>query len=189
VKILVQVGFEPKLTFLCPLCNKEVEIVYERANNEWVSEHAGCLNFTVVRTLPRIGNDDLAGSLVFLGLESDFSIKEAVEGLRLIAKDEPDQQKRQKIDSGIKKIESKIGSAEKNVMPLADILKAGAFGLKVVAGREVYALVWKYGERYYGQAMNADIKGRTMLATDSLDEALRYVSYWLGYWGHERILK
>jgi hypothetical protein len=186
----VQVGFEPKLTFLCPLCNKEVEIVYERINDEWVSEHAGCLNFTVVRALPKIGDVDLGGPLVFSGLESDFSIKEAVEGLRLLAKDEADQLKRQKLESGIKKIESKLGSAERNIASLADVLKSGAFGLKVVAGCEVYALVWKSGDRYYGQAVKTDpsMRGRAILATDSLDETLRYVSYWLHYWGRDRII-
>lgn len=187
---MVQVGFEPKLVFICPLCSKEVEIVYERGNESWISNHAGCLNFSIIRSVPMATEVGREGPLVFLALESDFSIKEAIEGLRALSKEE-DQSKRQKLESGIRRLESRLGFAQKNLPHTMDALKSGAFGLKVISGREIFAVAWKSGERYFGIAETEDRplkEADAVLATNSLEEALRFVSYWLHYWEQSRII-
>jgi hypothetical protein len=130
------------------------------------------------------------GPLVFLALESDFSIKEAIEGLRALSKEE-DQSKRQKLESGIRRLESRLGFAQKNLPHTMDALKSGAFGLKVISGREIFAVAWKSGERYFGIAETEDRplkEADAVLATNSLEEALRFVSYWLHYWEQSRII-
>lgn len=187
---MVQVGFEPKLTFLCPLCHREVEVVHERGKDDWVSEHSGCLNFYVTRTLPRLGGAEMAGPLVFIGVESDFSIKEAVEGLRALSREESDQSKRQKLDVGGKRLESKIGFGEKNLPTIMDALRSGAFGLKIISGRGVSALLWRSGERYLGVAEEANReKGSdAIVATSNLEEAQKFALHWLLYWEQERII-
>jgi len=186
---LVQTGFEPKLVFLCPLCSREAEIIYDRGRCEWSSEHGGCVNFSVMRTLPRLGDLEPCGPVVFLNLESDFSIKEAVEGLRAVVRDESDQGKKSKLEVGIRRLESKLGTSEKLVKSGVAVLKAGAFGIKVVSGRGVSALVWKDGERYLGAASGQGV-GRSAgayLASDSPDEAERFLSFWSRYWEQGRL--
>jgi hypothetical protein len=188
---LVQVGFEPKLVFICPLCNKEVEIIYERGKGSWISDHAGCLNFSVIRSVPMAKEVGREGPLVFIALESDFSIKEAIEGLRALSREEGDQSKRQKLETGVKRLESRLGFAEKNLPHTMDALKSGAFGLKVISGREIFAIAWKSGERYLGmaEARERSLKeADAVLATNSLEEAQRFVSYWLLYWEQGRII-
>jgi hypothetical protein len=182
------VGFEPKLTFLCPLCNKEVEIIYDRGKSEWSSDHVGCVNFSVIRVLPRFGDLDPDGPVVFVNLESDFSIKEAVEGLRALIKEEGDQCKRSKLEAGVRRMESKLGSSEKLVKRSVGILKSGAFGLKAVSGRGVSALVWKDRERYLGFALGdaAEQSAVAYLASDSAEEGERFLSLWLHYWEQGR---
>jgi hypothetical protein len=187
---LVQVGFEPKLAFICPLCNKEVELVFDRSKGEWVSDHAGCLNFSVIRRMPR-WPDPAEGPLVFAGLESNFSVRETVEGLRALVKEESDQSKRQKLETGVRRLESKLGSAEKNLPHLMDVLKSGAFGLKVVSGKGISALVWKSGERYFGVAESEGFPLKqhdAILAADGVEEAEKFISYWLRYWEQGRII-
>jgi len=188
---LVQVGFEPKLAFICPLCNKEVEILYERGKGSWISDHAGCLNFSVIRNVPMATEVGREGPLVFIALESDFSIKEAIEGLRVLSKEEGDQSKRQKLETGIKRLESRLGFAEKNLSRMMEALKSGAFGLKVISGREICAVAWKSGERYFGVAETEDRplkEVEAVLATNSPEEVQRFVLHWLHYWEQGRII-
>jgi hypothetical protein len=188
---LVQVGFEPKLAFICPLCNKEVEILYERGKGSWISDHAGCLNFSVIRNVPMAMEVGREGPLVFIALESDFSVKEAIEGLRALSKEEGEQSKRQKLETGIKRLESRLGFAEKNLSRTMEALKSGAFGLKVISGREICAVAWKSGERYFGVAETEDRplkEAEAVLATNSPEEAQRFVLHWLHYWEQGRII-
>lgn len=186
---MVHVGFEPKLVFLCPICNKEVEIIYDRGKYEWCSDHAGCVNFSVIRTFPRFGDLNPDGPLVFVNLESDFSIKEAVEGLRTLIKEEEDQGKKSKLEVGVRRLESKLGSSERLVKRSVGVLKSGAFGLKAVSGRGISALVWKSGEKYLGVAMGegADQSVRAYLASDSAEEGERFLSLWIHYWEQGRL--
>lgn len=186
---MVHVGFEPKLVFLCPLCSKEAEIIHDRGKREWSSDHAGCVNFSVIRTLPRFGDLDPNGPAVFVNLESDFSIKEAAEGLRSLMKEEGDQGKKSKLEAGVRRLESKLGSSEKLLKRSVSVLKSGAFGLKVVSGRGTSALVWKDGERYIGVALGegAGRSAKAYLATDSVEEGVRFLSIWLHYWEGGRL--
>jgi hypothetical protein len=186
---LVQAGFEPKLVFICPLCNKEAEIVYDRSRSEWDSEHGGCVNFSVIRTLPRFGEMEPSGPVVFLNLESDFSIKEAAEGLRAIMKEEGDMGKKAKLETGVKRLESKLGTSEKLIKRSIGILKSGAFGIKVVSGRGVSALVWKDGEKFLGVASGpgAGRLALAYLASDTSDEGERFMSFWNRYWEQGRL--
>lgn len=189
---MVQAGFEPKMIFICPLCSKEVEVVYDRGNGSWISDHAGCLNFSIIHNVPMSAEIGEEGPLVFLALESNFSIKEAIEGLRTLSKEEVDKVKRQKLEAGIKRLESRLGFSEKNLPHVMGALKAGAFGIKVISGREIFAVVWKTNERYFGIAETKDhpLKGaNAVLATSSIDEALRFVSNWLHYWEQSRIIQ
>lgn len=187
---MVHVGFEPKLVFLCPVCSREAEIIYERGKHEWSSDHAGCVNFSVIRTLPKFGDLDPDGPAVFVNVESDFSIKEAAEGLRALMKEEADLGKRSKLESGVRKLESKLGSSEKLLARSVSILKSGAFGLKAVSGNRVSAIAWKDGERYFGLASGERAGQSTMayLATESVEEGKRFLSHWLHYWEQGRIL-
>ena len=181
---MVQIGFEPKIAFICPLCSREVGIVYEKGK-DWASEHGNCINFSVIRSVPKFMGRDVEAPLIFINLESDFSIKDAIEGLRRLAKEEVEQEKRQKLESGIKRLESRLGYAEKNLSHIIDTIKSGAFGLKVVAGRDVYALSWKSGERYFGCADSKDMSLRDnafMVVTSSIEEMQRFAIYWLHYW-------
>jgi len=188
---VAQIGFEPKLAFLCPLCNREVEIVYERAKDDWVSEHSGCVNFSVIRSLPQLAGIQMPGPLVFIVLESDFSVKEAAEGLRALSREEKDTTKKQKLEAGAKRIESKLGTSEKNLSRLVDTLKSGAFGLKIVSGREVSSLVWRSGQRFFGvadgghpsQIGGGGVAYDALVATDSAEEAKQFILHWLNYWG------
>ena len=187
---MVQVGFEPKIAFICPLCNKEVELVYDRFKGEWASNHANCLSFTVVRRMPK-WPDPAEGPLVFIGLESDFSVRETVEGLRTLVREESEQSKQRKLEAGVKRLESKLGSAEKNLQHLMDVLKSGAFGLKVFSGKGISALLWKSGERYFGIVKNEGLPLKqqdAILATDNVEEAQRFAGYWLHYWEQSRII-
>jgi hypothetical protein len=186
---LVQAGFEPKLVFLCPLCNKEAEIIYDRSRCEWSTEHGGCVNFSVIRTLPRFGEMETCGPLVFLNLESDFSIKEASEGLRAVMNEEGDQGKKSKLEAGVRRLESKLGTSEKLVKRSVSILKSGAFGIKVVSGIGVSALVWKDGDRYIGVASGprAGQSAMAYLASDSAEEGERFISFWNRYWEQGRL--
>jgi len=179
----VQVGFEPKIAFLCPVCHKDVEMVYERSKGSWESDHGSCLNFSFVRSLPAIGGRATDGPVVFIGIESDFSIKDAVEELRRLCDGEVEQPKRQKIEAGIRRLETRPGFAERALPSAMDALKSGAFGIRVVSGRGIYATVWKAGERYYGAAEGAaqsDANG--IIATSSHDEAQKFIAYWMHYW-------
>jgi len=186
---LVQAGFEPKLVFICPLCNREAEIIYDRGRCEWSSEHGGCVNFSVIRALPRFGEMEPCGPVVFLHLESDFSIKEAAEGLRAVMKEEGDQGKKAKLEAGVRRLESKLGTSEKLVKRSISVLKSGAFGVKVVSGRGVSALVWKDGERYLGVASGSGAGGSAMsyLASESAEEGERFISSWIRYWEQGRL--
>jgi hypothetical protein len=181
---LVQIGFEPKIAFICPLCSKEVGIVYEKGK-DWASDHGNCINFSVIRAVPKFMARDIETPLIFINLESDFSIKETIEGLRRLTKDEPEQDKRQKLEAGMKRLESRLGYAEKNLSHIMDAMKSGAFGLKVVAGRDVYALGWRSGERYFGWADSKDmvLKDNTfMVVTSTVEEVQKFACYWLHYW-------
>lgn len=183
-EILVLIGFEPKIAFICPLCSKEVDMVYEKGK-DWTSEHSNCLNFSVIRNVPKVMGKDLDAPLIFINLESDFSIKDAIEGLRRISREDVEQVKKQKLESGLKRLESRLGFSEKNLDHIMDALKSGAFGIRVVSGRDVYALLWKSGERYFGIADSKDSSLRdnsSFAATSSLDEAQKYACYWLHYW-------
>jgi hypothetical protein len=186
---LVQAGFEPKLVFLCPLCSKEVEIIFDRNRCDWSSEHGGCVNFSVIRALPRFGDAEPCGPVVFLNFESDFSIREAAEGLRAVMKEEGDQGKKSKLEAGIKRLESKLGTSENLVERSVGILRSGAFGIKVISGRGISALVWKDGERYIGLASGPGAGRSPMayLATDSAEEGVRFMSFWSRYWEQGRV--
>jgi len=178
------IGFEPKIAFICPFCSKEVEMIYEKGK-DWTSEHGNCLNFSVIRSVPKVMDRDLEAPLIFINLECDFSIKEAIEGLRRISKDDIEQAKRQKLETGSMRLESKLGFSEKNLGHVMNALKAGAFGLKIVSGRDVYALLWKTGDRYFGVAnsKNALLKDNSFVtATGSIEEAQKFACYWLHYW-------
>jgi len=114
-----------------------------------------------------------------------------VEGLRALVKEESDQSKRQKLETGVRRLESKLGSAEKNLPHLMDVLKSGAFGLKVVSGKGISALVWKSGERYFGVAESEGFPLKqhdAVLAADGVEEAEKFISYWLRYWEQGRII-
>ncbi|MCX8182127.1 MAG: hypothetical protein N3D12_03300 [Candidatus Methanomethyliaceae archaeon] len=181
---LVQVGFEPKIVFICPLCSKEVEVIYERGRGGWTSEHANCLNFTVLRTLP-INQPATYGPLVFIALESDFSVMEAVEKLREILNEEVDTFKRQKLEAGIKRLESRRGFAEKNLQRILEAIRSGAFGLKILSGKDTWAGVWRAGEKFFGIALSGNRilkREEAILATSSQEELQRFVEYWLHYW-------
>ncbi len=181
---MVQIGFEPKIAFLCPLCSKEVEMVYERGRDLWVSEHSGCLNFTVIRDLPRFAGRGMGGPLVFIVLESDFSIKETIEDLRRLGRDEPDQAKRQKLEAGIKRLESRLGFSERSFQGVIDAFRSGAFGVRVVSGRDIYAVLWKLGPKFMGTA-NIDDPAKypeAVIATADVEEASKFIDYWLHYW-------
>ncbi|MDD1776324.1 MAG: hypothetical protein LUP94_03115 [Candidatus Methanomethylicus sp.] len=181
---MVQIGFEPKIAFLCPLCNKEVGLVYEKGK-DWNSEHGNCVNFSVIRSMPKFMGHHVDSPLIYINLESDFSIKETIEGLRNLAKEELEQEKKQKLESGIKRLESRLGYAEKNMTHIMDVAKSGAFGLKVVSGRGVYAMAWRSGERYWGLAESKEQlpkEATFMTATGSIEEFNKFVLYWLHYW-------
>lgn len=186
---MVQAGFEPKVVFICPLCNKEAEIIHDRSRCEWSSEHGGCVNFSVIRSLPRFGEIEPCGPVVFLNLESDFSIKEAAEGLRAVMREEADQAKKAKLEAGVRRLESKLGASEKLVKQSNSILKSGAFGIKVISGRGVSALVWKDGEKYLGVAsgQGAGRSAMAYLASESAEESERFISYWNRYWEQGRL--
>jgi hypothetical protein len=175
------------MAFICPLCNKEAEIIYDRGRCDWSSEHGGCVNFSVIRSLPRIGEAEHCGPMVFINLESDYSVKEAVEGLRAVMKEEPEQAKRAKLETGVRRLESKLGTSGNLVERSMSALKSGAFGIKVVSGRGVSALVWKDGERYVGVATGAGKSVAAYLASDSGDEAERFISFWNRYWEQARL--
>lgn len=184
VDLLVGIGFEPKIAFLCPFCHKEVEVLYEKGKDSWTSEHSNCLNFTVVRDTPKILGRDFPAPLVFIKMESDFSIKEAVEGLRNLLKEEGEGQKRQKIEGGIRRLESRIGFVKKNLSFFMDALRSGSFGLKIVSGKDIQALLWKSGERYIGiaETASADEVSKSLLASGSIEEAERFAISWLSHW-------
>lgn len=179
------VGFEPKIAFLCPLCHKDVEMVYEKSKDAWASEHSNCLNFTIVRHMPKVLGVKFPGPLVFIKVESDFSIKEAVEGLRNLLKEEMDSQKRQKIEVGIRRLESRIGFAHKNMPCLMDALRSGSFGLKIVSGKDVQAVIWRSGEKYIGVAEPRPVGegwASAILASGSIEEAQSFAISWLRHW-------
>ncbi|MDI9644371.1 MAG: hypothetical protein QFX35_04025 [Candidatus Verstraetearchaeota archaeon] len=184
----MQIGFEPKVVFLCPLCSKEVEMVYDRSEG-WTAEHGGCLNFSLIRKVPSIQGREFRAPLVFMELESDFSVKEAVEELRRLISDERDLGKKSKLESGIRKLESKIGFADKKLPELLEVVKGGSFGIKVVSGRAVYALVWKATEKFAGLAYGggADDNLEGLIFTSSMDEVREFVLRWLHNW--ERTLQ
>lgn len=186
---MVHVGFEPKLVFLCPLCSKEVEIIHDRGKGEWSSDHGGCVNFSVLRTLPRFGDLTPDGPQVFVNIESDFSIKEAAEGLRTLMAEEADQRKKAKLEAGVKRLESKLGSSERLLKHALGVLKSGAFGLKAVSGRGVSALVWREGDRYLGVAKGEGVERYPLayLASWDADEAVRFLSVWIHYWEQGRL--
>ena len=165
-------------------------MVYERGKDDWVSEHSGCLNFYVTRSLPVLSGIEMAGPLVFIGVESDFSIKEAVEGLRTLSREEMDQSKRLKLEGGVKRLESKLGFGEKNMAAITDALRSGAFGVKIISGRGISALLWKSGEKYMGMAEETRHEGGSdaLVVTKSLEEAKEFALYWLLYWERERII-
>lgn len=186
---MVQIGFEPKVAFLCPACNKEVEMVYERGKGEWGSDHGNCLNFSFVRDLPRINGRACEGPVVFISMESDFSIRETVEGLRRLCADESDLNKRQKLETGIRRLETRPGFAERSMAAAMDSMKSGAFGIRVVSGRGIYATVWKSGERYFGAACgDGQADPNSIVATSSVDEAQRFVAYWMRYWDSRHLV-
>ncbi len=181
---MVQVGFEPKIVFICPLCNKEVELIYEKGRGGWISEHASCLNFTVLRSLP-ISQPTISGPLVFMTLESDFSVMEAVEKLREVLREEVDAFKRQKLEAGVKRLESRLGFAEKNLQSILEAIRSGTFGLKILSGKDTWAGVWRVGEKYFGIALSGNRllrREEAILATSSQEELQKFVEYWLHYW-------
>jgi len=181
---LVQVGFEPKIVFICPLCNKEVEVLYERGKQGWTSEHTNCLNFTVIRTLP-MSWPTICGPFVFIALESDFSIMEAVEKLREVLNEEVEPFKKLKLETGIKRLESRRGFAEKNLPRVLETVRSGAFGLKILSGREIWATAWRSGEKFFGVALSGNRplkKEEAILATRNQEELQTFVEYWLHYW-------
>ncbi len=186
---MVQIGFEPKVAFLCPACNKEVEMVYERAKAEWGSDHGNCLNFTFLRELPQFGGRACEGPVVFISMESDFSIKETVEGLRKLCRDEGEQSKRLKLESGMRRLETRPGFADRSMPAAMDALKSGAFGIRVVSGHGIYATIWKSGERYFGAAnKDGQADANSVVATSSIDEAQRFVAYWMHYWDSHHLI-
>lgn len=181
---LVQVGFEPKIVFICPLCSKEVEVVYERGKGGWTSEHANCLNFTVLRNLP-ISSPAPQGPLVFITLDSDFSVMEAVEKLREVLGEEAETLKRQKLEAGIKRLESRRGFADKNLQRILEAIRSGAFGLKITSGKDTWAVVWRSGEKFFGTALSGNRvlrREEAILATGNMEELQKFVEYWLHYW-------
>jgi len=187
--MVVQIGFEPKIAFLCPKCHKDVEMVYERSKGAWASDHGNCLNFSLVRALPLIGGRASEGPVIFISIESDFSIKDTIEELRRLCDGETEQSKRQKIEAGMKRLETRPGFAEKALPSAMDALKSGAFGIRVVSGRGIYATVWKAGERYFGAADGADqASPNCIVATSALDEAQKFVTYWIHYWDAHHFL-
>ncbi|MGQ9759170.1 MAG: hypothetical protein ACUVQ5_01150 [Candidatus Methanomethylicaceae archaeon] len=187
---MVQIGFEPKIVFICPLCNKEVEVIYERSRGSWTADHAGCLNFTVIRTLP-INQSMSSRPLVFITLESDFSVMEAVEKLREVLSEDGDVAKRLKLEAGIKRLESRLGFTEKNLQRLIETIRSGAYGLKILAGRETWAGVWRAEEKYFGIALSGNRllrREEAILATSNQEELIKFVKYWLHYWEGGRSL-
>ncbi|MEM2125975.1 MAG: hypothetical protein QXQ53_06225 [Candidatus Methanosuratincola sp.] len=184
----MQTGFEPKIVFLCPLCHKDVEIVYRRSEG-WTADHGGCLNFSVIRKPPTIGDKEFRTPLVFIDLEADFAVREAIDGLRSLAAEETDLSKRSKIDAGIKRLESKIGFAEKKVSELLEAIKGGSFGLRIVSGRSVGALVWRAEEKFvgisYGNVQNVE---EGLMFTSQEDEARGFVLKWIRYWDGAKLV-
>ncbi|MCS7098604.1 MAG: hypothetical protein NZ922_06470 [Candidatus Methanomethyliaceae archaeon] len=178
---MVQAGFEPKIVFICPLCSKEVEIIYGKEG--WIAEHANCLNFAVIRKLP-IENLYEELPLVFVILESDYSIIEAIEKLREILNEERNSTKRQRLEVGIKRMESRLGSANRLSIS-TELLKGGVFGLKVVVGRGINAYVWKAKEKFFGIVTSKNhFIGREdgIVVTSNEEEINKFITYWLHYW-------
>lgn len=185
----MQIGFEPKIVFLCPLCNKEVEMVHDKSEG-WVSDHGGCVSFSVVRNPPAFGERKIRAPLVFIDLESDFSVKEAIEGLRALISDERDPSKRHKIEAGIRRLESKIGFADRKLESLMDAIKGGSYGLRIVSGRSVGALVWKADERFAGIAFGggAEECEEGLLFSTSIEEVKSFILRWINYWSDQSYL-
>ncbi len=178
----MQIGFEPKIVFLCPMCHKDVEMVYSRSEG-WSADHGGCLNFSVIRKTPTIGDKEFRTPLVFINLESDFAIREAIDGLGALVSEEGDSSKRTKIEAGIRRLESKIGFAEKKVQELLEAIKGGTYGLRIVSGRSVGALVWRGEEKFFGISYgNAQNEEWGMMITSQEDEARDFILKWIHYW-------
>lgn len=184
----MQTGFEPKIVFLCPLCHKDVEMVYSRSEG-WAADHGGCLNFSVIRKPPTIGEREFKTPLVFIDLESDFAIREAIDGLRSLAAEEADSSKRSKIEAGIRRLESKIGFAEKRIPQLLEAIRSGTYGIRIVSGRSVGALVWRGEEKFigisYGQAQNEE---GGLILTSQEEETKSFILKWLHYWDGAKIV-
>lgn len=178
---MVQAGFEPKIVFICPLCSKEVEIIYGKEG--WIADHTNCLNFTIVRELP-IKNLYEELPLVFVILESDYSIIEAIGKLRGLLNEEKDSIKRQKLEAGIKRMESRLSSASK-INVSAEFLKGGVFGLKIVVGKGLSAYIWKAKEKFFGIVTSeSHFIGREdgIIVTSNDEEINKFINYWLHYW-------
>ncbi|MBC7127145.1 MAG: hypothetical protein ABC585_01805 [Candidatus Methanosuratincola petrocarbonis] len=184
----MQIGFEPKIVFLCPLCHKDVEMIYSRTEG-WIADHGGCLNFSVMRKPPTIGENEFRTPLVFIDLESDFAIREAVEGLRSLVSEEEDLSKRSKIEAGIKRLESKIGFAEKRIPELLDVIKGGTFGLRIVSGRSAGALVWRGVEKFVGISYgNVQNEEEGLMLTSQEEETKGFILKWIHYWDGPKLV-
>ncbi|MCX8170059.1 MAG: hypothetical protein N3D72_03100 [Candidatus Methanomethyliaceae archaeon] len=178
---MVQAGFEPKIVFICPLCSREVEIVYGKEG--WIADHANCLNFAVIREVP-IENLSEELPLVFIILESDYSIIEAIGKLRELLNEERDSIKRQKLETGIKRMESRLGSANK-LSVSTELLRRRVFGLKIVVGKGLNAYIWKAKEKFFGiVTLENHFIGREdgIVVTSNEEEINKFITYWLYYW-------
>ncbi len=184
----MQIGFEPKIVFLCPLCHKDVEIVYSRSEG-WTSDHGGCLNFSVIRKTPTFGDKEFRAPLVFIDLESDFAVKEAIDELRLLASEEVDSSKRSKIEAGIRRLESKIGFAEKKTQELLGVIRGGTYGLRIVSGRSSGALVWRGEEKFIGMSYGiAQNEEAGVMFTSQEEEAKSFILKWIHYWDLAKVV-
>lgn len=178
---MVQVGFEPKIVFICPICNREVELIYRK--DGWVADHANCLNFTVVKRLP-VEDFCEQTPLVFVILESDYSIIEAIGKLREILEEEKDSVKKQRLEMGIKRMESMMGFSNKLQNPV-ELIKSSVFGLKIIVGRGLSAYVWKGKEKFFGIVLSEgdSIKSEDgIMITSDEEEAKKFIFHWLHYW-------
>ncbi|MEJ5293414.1 MAG: hypothetical protein WHS82_07455 [Candidatus Methanosuratincola sp.] len=184
----MQTGFEPKIVFLCPLCHRDVEMVHSRSEG-WTTDHGGCLNFSVIRKPPTVDGKEFRTPLVFIDVESDFAIKEGIEGLRTLAAEEVELSKRSKIEAGIRRLESKIGFAEKKIPELLEAIRGGTFGLRIVSGRSIGALVWRGEEKYigisYGDVRNGE---GGLMFTSHEEEAKGFVLDWIHYWDGAKLV-
>ncbi|MBC7120368.1 MAG: hypothetical protein H5T33_02125 [Candidatus Methanosuratus sp.] len=184
----MQIGFEPKIVFLCPLCQREVEMVYSRSEG-WTADHGGCLNFSVIRKAPTISGKEFRTPLVFIDLESDFAVKEAIEGLRPLTSEQGDPSKRGKIEVGIRRLESKIGFAEKKAGELFETIKGGTYGLRIISGRSTGVLVWRGTEKFIGISYgDTQDEEDSLLFTSDGAEAKGFILKWIHYWDDPKLL-